>query len=143
MSAEMDVMDCRPNSPPIVLRRLVAVVMAVAMIAASLATLAREPSFSAARGEGALVASAKADLLKIAFSKNEKGIAKPCQKAVLPGGVNSCSAGFVLAGMPASEPADVIPQMTVQKLHWRLADVRFAAQCGGPSLDRPPCPVAV
>lgn len=138
----MDAMDRRPNSSPMILRRLVAAVMAVAIVVASLAAVAREPAFGAARGQGASVALAKADLLKVAFSKRNKDIAKPCQKAVLPGAVNSCSGGFVPVGMPASESADILPRLTVQQVHWRMASVRFAAQCGGPSLDRPPCPAA-
>jgi ABC-type antimicrobial peptide transport system permease subunit len=145
MSAEMDAMDRRRHSPSIVLRRLAGAVVAVAMIVASLTTFARSPSLNGAPGERVSVPLARADLLQAAFgiSKASKAtIAKLCQKAVLPGTVNACSAGSGITGMPVTESAGVMPQFVIHQLHWRMADDRLGAQCGGAPPDRPPCPTS-
>lgn len=124
-------------------RRLVAAVMALAMVMASLGTLARGPSFEPLHGDGARAAALDASfVVKTTFGADRKGLAAPCRKAVLPGGT-SCSIFAGLAAVPVATTADLMPQPDVRRLRWGLATARLAAQCGGPSLDRPPCPATV
>lgn len=114
------------------LRRFAAALMIVVVAVASLGSAARELSFGAA-GAKAFVAE---------LTKPHAGAPKPCQRAVLPGAVNTCSlVSLNLAGFPAGEPGQIMPDVPVHALLWRIMNSRLPAQCGGSSPYRPPCPI--
>jgi hypothetical protein len=125
-------------------RRFVAAVVALAMILTSLGTLARGPAADPLHRDRAQAAAITASfIVKTSFGADGKGLATPCRKAVLPGGSSSCSIFAGLAAVPVAATADLTPQPDVRTLRWGLAKAHLAAQCSGPSLDRPPCPAIV
>ncbi len=126
-------MGFRFNSMAPIVRRLAAALMVVALAVASFGGLKAEPSLGPARGHESVVKIVNPD----------KGADKPCQRAVLPGTVNSCqlaNAGF--AGIPGGDLSCSLPDLAARGLRWGVADSRLSAQCGGSSLYRPPCSIA-
>lgn len=110
------------------LRGLAAVLMIAVLTAISLAsTVALSSSAAFGRIETA------------EWDGGHNSTPKPCQRAVLPGAVNSCPlAGFNLNSLPADQSAAKTPDAAVHTLHWHVADARLNAQCGVSSPYRPP-----
>ena len=76
------------------------------------------------------------------FVNYSKSAPKPCQKALIPGALTTCSLlNFSLNAVPAAEPEHAIPA-SLTGAHWRMSDTSLQAQCGGFSPYRPPCLIA-
>jgi hypothetical protein len=125
-------MEYLPTSTACALRRYAAALMVIVVVVASWASAAREFSFGPA-GAKSFVAE---------LAKPPAGVPKPCQRAVLPGAVNTCPlASFSLAGFPADEPSQIMPNALVHAVLWHVMNSRLPAQCGASSPYRPPCPI--
>ncbi len=64
---------------------------------------------------------------------------KPCQKALLPGEINTCQSSGGLTSLAASAAGQIGPEFAARTLFWHMTDFRLPAQCSEPSLYRPPC----
>ena len=65
--------------------------------------------------------------------------AKPCQKALLPGEINTCQVSGGVNSLAGSAPNQNGPDPAVRTLSWHMSSFRLPAQCSGPSPYRPPC----
>ena len=125
-------MEYLPTPMTCSLRRYAAVLMVIVVAVASWASAAREFSFGPA--------GAKSFVAELAEPHN--GVPRPCQRAVLPGAVNTCPlASFSLASFPADEFGQIMPNTPVHAVRWHIMNSRLPAQCSAPSPYRPPCPI--
>ena len=75
----------------------------------------------------------------VSWSGAHGRVPKPCQKAVLPGGINTCPlAAFSVNGLPTHDSRTVAPRPAAHVLRWQIAHLCRAAQCGAASPYRPP-----
>jgi hypothetical protein len=108
----------------------VSVFMAVVVFVASLAVAAH----------GALAEGAPSPVP--GFVNHQHNVPKPCQKASLPGAVNTCPlSGFSLNSIPC-DAASATDTPTVHDVRWKLLMASLVAPCGDHSPYRPPCPTA-
>ncbi|MGJ4946310.1 hypothetical protein ACQR1W_37540 [Bradyrhizobium sp. HKCCYLS1011] len=117
-----------PTSIAAFARRITAALMVLVLATVSIASsVAASPAIAATRVSAA------------AWSGPYQSVPKPCQKAVLPGAINTCPlAAFSVNGLPSNDPGAAAPSPVVHALHWRTAHLRLPPQCGASSPYRPP-----
>lgn len=127
LSCNANHMNSRLRQGTTPFRRFAAALVAVAMLATSLAMPPR-----------ALASVGGNDLVQSEFVGYDRSVPKPCRKAVVPGAVSTCSVVIVASLLAAdgfASPALKSPGAA----DWRMGDGSLAPQCGGFSPYRPPC----
>jgi len=125
-------MEYHPDAKWICLRRLTAALIALVVTVTSLSSTAL-PYSSLVRGQESVAE----------FVKPSTTAPKPCQRAALPGAINTCHlAGLGLSSIPSDEAGYAMPDFAVGSLSWRIRNSRQLAQCSGSSPYRPPCLIA-
>ncbi|CCD98200.1 hypothetical protein [Bradyrhizobium sp. STM 3809] len=111
---------------PVLTRRLVAALVAVAM---SLVPLL-----------GTLDAATADGVHAQQWSSTTTSAPKPCRKAVLPGTINLCPfAAAGLTALPADDGATAQPLPASRTLSWHPRHDALTTQCHASSPYRPPC----
>ena len=111
------------------LRRFTAALMVIVVVVASLGSSTGR-SLGPFRGQQSVAE----------FVKRNTSAPKPCQRAVLPGTINTCPvAGFSVSSIPLDEAAYATPDSAVSSLSWHTMNSQLLAQCSGSSPYRPPC----
>lgn len=120
-------MHCRSTTARMRFRRAASLLMAVVVLVASLGIATRGAS-----AEGWPHAA-------VEFVNYQQNVPKPCQKALLPGAVNTCPlSGFSLNAIP-TDGAAYSEAHTVCDVRWQFRNTSLVAQCGDGSPYRPPC----
>ena len=113
---------------PHIARRCLAVLVACAIVAASVALAA--PASAGIHGQ----TSAAAEM-----STSHKQAPTPCRKMMLAGLASSCSvSGLSFSGLPAANAGTIVPE-GFSATRWAIVDVALPPQCSGLSPYRPPC----
>ncbi|MGJ5181078.1 hypothetical protein ACQR16_30445 [Bradyrhizobium oligotrophicum] len=114
---------------PVLTRRLVAALVAVAMSLVPLLGTLEAATATTADGVHAQQ-----------WSSTTTPAPKPCRKAVLPGTINLCPfAAASLTALPADDGATAQPLAASRTLSWQSRHDALATQCHASSPYRPPC----
>jgi hypothetical protein len=132
------------------LRRVLAGLMTLVIMAASFTLALREPAMALSGGAlSAYAVSTQFISVRIMPADSAAALAThrqerptPCQKSVLPGTVNACPlANFNFNGI-AVTAAGITPATSVTAAPWHFSNSSLPPQCLGFSPYRPPCVTA-
>ena len=122
------------------LRRILAGLMTVVIVATSFTLALREPALAkAAQNQTIQIMSAGYDVAA-AMTPLRQERPTPCQKSVLPGAVNTTCplSNFSFNSIPVTA-ADITMTAAVTTARWQLSHSTLPPQCSGFSPYRPPC----
>lgn len=124
------------------LRRYLAGLMALVILATSFTLALREPALAISADVASAHVLSAGNSNTAALSSHRQERPTPCQKSVLPGTASPCPLANFSFNSIAVGAADIAMTASITAAPWRLSNSSRPPQCLGFSPYRPPCAAA-